>query len=128
MDNYPVSSKSLEKHYHINGDQFGQQYKDHLSDYHSWDQKDHASEWLLFSDNIGPNLSIDETSPSNGELYTIVTNKAAKGQKGALVAMIKGTESGSIIEVLKRIPEASRKKVTEVTLDMAASMHKIVKQ
>lgn len=128
MDNYPLSSKSLEKHYHINGDQFGQQYKDHLSDYHTWDQKDHASEWLLFPDNIGPNLSIDETSPSNGELYTIVTNKAAKGQKGALVAMVKGTESGSIIDVLKRIPESSRRKVTEVTLDMAASMHKIVKQ
>ena len=128
MDKYPVSSKSLEKHYYINGDQFGQQYKDHLSDYHSWDQKDHASEWLLFPGNIGPNLSIDETSPSNGELYTIVTNKAAKGQKGALVAMIKGTESESIIKVLKQIPEASRKKVTEVTLDMATSMHKIVKQ
>ena len=123
-----MSSKSLEKHYHINGDQFGQQYKDHLSDYHSWDQKEHASEWLLFPDNIGPNLSIDETSPSNGELYTIVTNKAAKGQKGALVAMIKGTDSGSIIDVLKRIPESSRRKVSEVTLDMAASMHKIVKQ
>lgn len=128
MDKYPVSSKSLEKHYYINGDQFGQQYKDHLSDYHSWDQRDHASEWLLFPGNIGPNLSIDETSPSNGELYTIVTNKAAKGQKGALVAMIKGTESESIIKVLKQIPEASRKKVTEVTLDMATSMHKIVKQ
>lgn len=123
-----MSSKSLEKHYHINGNQFGQQYKDHLSDYHSWDQKDHASEWLLFPDNIGPNLSIDETSPSNGELYTIVTNKAAKGQKRALVAMVKGTESGSIIDVLKRIPESTRRKVTEVTLDMAASMHKIVKQ
>lgn len=33
-------------------------------------------------------LSIDETSLSNGELYTIVTNKAAKGGKGAIVAMI----------------------------------------
>ncbi len=128
MDKYPVSSRSLEKHYHINGDQLGQQYKDHLSDYHVWGQKEHACEWLLFPDNIGPNLSIDETSPSNGELYTIVTNKAAKGRKGAFVAMIKGTESGSIISVLRQIPEASRKKVTEVTLDMAASMHKIVKQ
>jgi transposase len=123
-----VSSRSLEKHYHINADQLGQQYKDHLSDYHSWDQKEHACEWLLFPDNIGPSLSIDETSPSNGELYTVVTNNAAKGQKGAIVAMAKGTGSGSIISVLKQIPEASRKRVTEVTLDMAASMHKIVKQ
>jgi len=123
-----VSSKSLEKHYYINGDQLGQQYKDHLSDYHSWDQKFHASEWLLFPENIGPDLSIDETSPSNGELYTVVTNKAARCQKGSLVAMIKGTRSENIITVLKQIPLASREEVVEVTLDMAPSMHKIVKQ
>jgi len=30
---------------------------------------------------------------SNGELYTIITNKAAKGRKGAVVAMVKGTNS-----------------------------------
>ena len=89
MDNYPVSSRSLEKHYFIDGDQFGQQYKDHLSDYHQWDQKEHAQEWMIFPDNVGEQLSIDETSLSNGELYTIVTNKASKGQKGVLVAMIK---------------------------------------
>jgi hypothetical protein len=29
---------------------------------------------------------------SNGELYTILTNKAAKGKKGAIVAMIAGTK------------------------------------
>lgn len=124
MDNYPISSKSLEKHYY--GDQFCQQYKEHLSDYRTWTQREHACEWMLFRDNIGIHLSIDETAPSNGELYTIVTNKVAKGRKGALVAMIKGTDSKSIIDVLKQIPEISRKKVTEVTLDMAASMHKIV--
>nr|WP_262920334.1 hypothetical protein [Parabacteroides sp. FAFU027] len=35
-------------------------------------------------------MSIDETSLFNGELYTILTNKAAKGRKGAFVVMIKG--------------------------------------
>jgi len=35
-------------------------------------------------------LSIDETSLSQSELYTIVTNKSAKGKKGVLVAIIKG--------------------------------------
>jgi hypothetical protein len=29
---------------------------------------------------------------SNGELYTILTNKAAKGKKGTIVAMIAGTK------------------------------------
>lgn len=125
MDNYPLSSKSLEKHYHIDGDQLGQQYKDHLSDYHQWDQRDHAEEWMLFPDNLGEYLSIDETSLSNGELYTILTNKAAKGKKGILVAMVKGTKAENIIAVLHKIPERQRKNVKEVTLDMAGSMNMI---
>jgi len=127
LDNHPISGKSLEKHYYIDGDQFNQQYKEHLSDYNQWDQKSHAQEWLLFPDNIGTHLSIDETSLSNGDLYTILTNKAAKGKKGILIAMIEGTDSDKVTEVLKRIPEESRNKVSEVTLDMASSMHKIVK-
>lgn len=128
MDNYPVSSRSLEKHYFIDGDQFGQQYKDHLSDYHQWDQKEHAQEWMIFPDNVGEQLSIDETSLSNGELYTIVTNKAAKGRKGVLVAMIKGTRAETIIERLLHIPERLRKRVVEITLDMAGSMSLVVKK
>jgi hypothetical protein len=32
-------------------------------------------------ENLGKRLSIDETALSNGELYTILTNKAAKGRK-----------------------------------------------
>src|SRR5690606_24485939 len=72
-------------------------------------------------------LSIDETSLSQGELYTVVTNKAAKGKKGSLVAMIKGTDSGKVGAILRQLPEAKRKKVAEVTLDMAAGMEKIVR-
>ena len=127
MDTYPISSNSLEKHYHINGDYFGQQYKEHLSDFHAWDQKPHAEQWILFPQNVGPQLSIDETALTNGELYTIVTNKAGKGKKGALVAMIEGTEAETVIEVLEKIPEEKRNTVEEVTLDMANSMRKIVR-
>lgn len=128
MDNYPISSNSLEKHYYINGNLLGQQYKEHLSDYNSWEQKEHASEWMLFPENIGTHLSIDETSLTNGELYTILTNKAGKGQKGTLVAMIEGVQSENITKVLNLIPEEEREKVEEVTLDMANSMNKIVRQ
>ena len=39
-----------------------------INDYNNWDQKDHANEWILFPQNIGSHLSIDETSLSNGEL------------------------------------------------------------
>ena len=128
MDNYPISSNSLEKFYYINGNQFGQQYKDFLSNYQIWEQKDHAKKWLLFPQNIGPNLSIDETSLSNGDLYTILTNKEGKGRKRSLVAIVEDTQAENIISVLKRIPEESRELVEEVTLDMAGSMNKIVKQ
>jgi len=127
LDNYPISSNSLEKFYYINGNQFGQQYKDFLSDYQTWEQKEHAPQWLLFPENIGPNLSIDETSLSNGDLYTVLTNKEGKGKKGALVAIIEGTQADNIISVLDRIPEQSRELVAEVTLDMSGSMNKIVK-
>jgi transposase len=110
----------------LDGKQLQQQYKDHISDYRDWVQREHASEWLLYPENTGPHLSIDETSLSNGELYTIITNKAARGRKGSLVAMVKGTQAGSIIEILRKIPKRIRSKVREVTLDMAASMGMIV--
>lgn len=99
----------------------------HLSDFLSWSEREHAADWLLFEQNLGSHLSIDETSLSQGELYTIITNKEAKGRKGSLVAIIKGTDSEKVKGVLARIPEHKRHKVEEVTLDMAASMEKIVR-
>jgi transposase len=105
-----------------------EQYKEHLSDYRHWKERDHASEWLVFPENIGKHLSIDETALSDGELYTIVTNKAAKGKKGALVAIVEGTSSEKVIEVLEKIPEDELSQVEEVTLDMANSMRKIVRR
>jgi len=83
---------------------------------------------MLFPKNLGEYLSIDETSLSNGELYTILTNKEAKGKKGAIVAMIKGTESDYLISKLKKLPEGKRRKVKEITLDMAPSMNLVVKR
>jgi transposase len=118
----------LEKFYYINGNHLGQQYKDHLSNYSTWVQKDHAQQWILFPENIGSYLSIDETSLSNGELYTILTNKEAKGRKGTLIAMIEGTEADSIIKVINLIDEQKRELVKEITLDMAGSMNKIAKR
>lgn len=110
----------------MDGKQLQQQYKDHISDYRQWDQKEHSEDWMLYSNNTGVHLSIDETALSNGELYTIVTNKAAKGKKGALVAMVKGTKAETVMEILKKIPQRIRHKVKEVTLDMAANMNRIL--
>ncbi|EGC19706.1 hypothetical protein HMPREF9141_1580, partial [Prevotella multiformis DSM 16608] len=83
---------------------------------------DHAQDWLLFEDNIGESLSIDETCLSSGEVYTFLTNKAGKGGKGTLVAVVKGTKAEDVIQVLKKINLSKRKTVKEITLDLSSSM------
>lgn len=77
---------------------------------------------MLFPSNLGEHLSIDETSLSNGELYTIVTNKSGHGKKGSLVAMIKGTGSNDVCRWLERLPAGRRRAVKTITLDMSGSM------
>lgn len=77
---------------------------------------------MIYPQNIGENLGIDELSLSKGELYTFVTNKSGKGKKKTLVAVIKGTKSQDIIDVLNKIPLDKRKLVKEITLDMANNM------
>lgn len=61
-------------------------------------------------------------------MYTILTNKAAKGKKGSIVAILKGTHSETIIPLLESIPTYLRKRVLEITLDLAGSMSLIVKK
>ena len=77
---------------------------------------------------MGTHLSIDEVNLSMGELYTVVTNKAAKGKKGAIVAIIAGTKSEVIIEQLQKIDLKKRNQVVEITLDMANNMKLIAKK
>ena len=105
-----------------------EQYACHLSDFMQWDQLEHAEDWVLFEENIGENLSIDETCLAQGELYTVITNKAGRGKKGTLIAMVKGVESEKVSEVLLRISSKKRNQVKEITLDMAASMQKIARR
>ena len=82
----------------------------------------------MFAQNLGSRLSLDETAFSNGDLYTILTNKKAKGKKGALVSMVKGTKAETVVAILHKISLKQRKKVKEVTLDMAGNMGLIVKK
>lgn len=122
-----MTCRTLEDYYHIDGHTFEKQYKEVLSGFRTWDQLDHADEWLLFPENIGPRLAIDESSLSNGELYTFVTNRDASTRECSLVAVVAGTKSEDVIAVLKRIDEEQRDTVIEVTLDLSDSMRKIVR-
>ena len=127
LDTKPVSAKSIGDYYCVNGKLLEEQYRDHLSNFRGWDQLDHSCDWVLFPNNLGAYISIDETSLSDGELYTVVTNKQAKCKKSALIAMIKGTNSTYARTILEKIPLKKRKMVIEITLDMAPSMEVISK-
>ena len=86
METLPITARSFEKDYHIDGDEFGRAYKDNISGFRTWEELDHADEWLIFPENVGPHVSIDETCLSTGEVYTIASNKDAHGRKGCLIA------------------------------------------
>ena len=126
METEPITTRSLEKDYHIDGDEFGRAYKEHISGFRTWSELEHADQWLIFPENIGPNVSIDETCLSTGEVYTIVSNKEAHGRKGCIIAIVKGTRAKDVIKALNKIESALRDSVVEVTLDFSDSMHSIV--
>ena len=82
----------------------------------------HTGDWLLFDENLGESQSIDETCLSSGEVYTFLTNKAGKGGRGTLVAVVRGTKAEDVIRVLEKIDLSKRKTVKEITLDLSSSM------
>lgn len=67
-------------------------------------------------------MSLDETCLSNGDVYTILTNKAAHGKKGALVAMIKGVATDIVSNIFRKIPLRKRLIVKTVTTDLSSAM------
>ncbi|MCK0148238.1 transposase [Arenibacter sp. F26102] len=128
VDTRASDCRTIGHFYGVNGKKLQRQYRDYLSDFKGWKQKEHAKQWLIFPENIGPYLSIDETALSKGELYTIITNKKAKGKKGSIVAIFSGTKVEPIMEQLMKMPAKKRATVKEITLDMANSMKTIAKK
>lgn len=106
---------------------YERQYRDHLSGYRQWDQLPHAHEWVLFEENIGAYVGIDEVSLSKGELYTVLINKQAKGKKGTIIAIVHGTKSDDVCKVLLKMTRKRRFQVREITMDMAPNMELIAK-
>lgn len=106
---------------HLRPKTFEKQYKEHLSDFREWEKKV-KPEALVYPENFGEYMSIDEVALSKGELYTVITNKAAHGKKGGLAALIKGTKGEIVTKALAKVPINTRMKVKEITLDFANSM------
>ena len=128
IESTPESIRSIGSHYGVNGANLSRQYKDIFSGYRQWKQLVHAEQYVIYQQNVGPNLAIDESSLSCGELYTFVTNRDAYGGKGALVAAIRGTKAETVIAVLDKIPLVRRKTVREITLDLSSSMMLIARR
>ena len=122
IESTPVSICVLAERYGVKGQTLRKQYKEKISDYRNWDQLEHAHDYLLYPENIGENLSLDETCLSNGDVYTILTNKAAKGRKGALVAMVRGVATDAVSGILRRLPHRKRLSVKTVTTDLSSAM------
>lgn len=122
-----MTARSLGRTYFIDGDALERAYKYHLSEFGTWSQREHAEYWVLHPYNIGEELSIDETSLQD-DLFTILSNKAGHGREGTIIAMVRGTKSEDIVEVLKKIPKEDRLKVKEVTMDLSETMRTSIEQ
>ena len=93
-----MTSRHLARYYLIDGDNLERAYKHHLSGYPEWDQQEHASDWMLLPDNLGENLSIDETSLQD-DLFTFLSNKDGHCRQGNIIAAVRGTKAEDVINV-----------------------------
>ena len=125
MDTFPITASSLARYFKVDAGNLSRSYKQYLSGFTKWDQTDHADKWLLLEQNMGTDLSIDETQIGN-DVRTILTNKDGHGRKGSLIAIVKGTDSDEVVKVLLQLPEDKRNAVKEVTMDFSDSMYSIV--
>ena len=74
-------------------------------------------------------MAIDETGLIDGECYTFLINKEAKGKKGAIAAMVKGTKSKIIVDAIReKVPLNKLVTIKEITLDLSSSMDWIARQ
>jgi len=106
---------------HLHPQTLEKQYKETLSNFREW-EKTVNPKALVYPENFGPWMSIDEVCLSNGELYTVIINKEAHGKKGALAAIIEGTKCEVVTEALRQVPVSVRMGVREMTLDFASTM------
>ena len=61
-------------------------------------------------------------------MYTVVTNRASRGGKVTIIAIVKGVTAAAVTETLMRIDANKRLMVKEITMDMSNSMRLIAKR
>ena len=128
VDTRPDTISNIASYYNVKGKTLRRHYKHKVSGFKEWNQAAHASDYLIYPQNITENLSIDEVSLSKNELFTFVTNKkTGVKNKKCVVAVINGTEAKLIQQVLEKIEFEKRSAVKEVSMDMARNMGLAVK-
>ena len=109
--------------YCVNSKYFTGLYRNKFSGYAEWREDGLDCGVYFNSANIGPYMSLDETCLSNGEVWTLLTNKDGHGGRGTLAAAFPGTKSDEIITTLiGAMGKTLRRKVKEVTCDLSRSM------
>lgn len=121
IENEPVEISRVAKMNFLQSKTLEKQYKEKMSNFREW-EKDVNPKALVYPENFGKHMSIDEVALSNGELYTVITNKEHHGKKGTLAALIEGTKNEVVSKALRKVPVKIRMNVLEITLDFANSM------
>ena len=121
IDTEPLAIGTIARFHHLGTQTLEKQYKEHLSDFREWEQKV-VPDALVYSNNFWSYMSIDEVAVSQGEIYTIITNKERNGKKWTLAAIVKGTRNEIVTHALEWVLFATRLWVKEITADLANSM------
>lgn len=121
METTPIAVSQIARDNYLNPKTLEKQYKEKLSNFHEW-LTENNPEALVYPENFGSRMSIDEVALHQGELYTVITNKDAKGRKGALAALIKGTKNAIVSKALEKVPISKKMAVKEITADLAENM------
>ena len=96
-----MTCRTLEEYYHVNANTFENSTRTTSAASVVGNSSGHVYLWIIFSENIGSSICIDETALSNGELYTIVINRSCCGGKATIIWGYKGYLSG-IVDFLFR--------------------------
>lgn len=113
MEIEPVEISRIARLYGLNEKTLHRHYKAHLSGY----TESTMPEDLLYGSNLGRRLGIDDTGLIGRDGNTVIGNK----DTGKLVALITGTKSKHIIDVVSQIPFRERLMVEEISLDFCGS-------
>jgi len=132
IEKNPIEISTVARANKLKPNTLEKQYKNVLSDYGQFklsQARQIEKEAFVFPENFGEDMAIDETGLINGELYTILINKEAKGKKGSLAAIIKGTKSSIITrEITETVGFKKLVGIKEITLDLSNSMDWAVRE